>query len=1013
MKLGVKKLSSAVRLALSLGAVIAVGASGTVFAQDAGSQDAANQDTANQSSQKKEVSTLQTVVVTGSRIRRVDLETSSPVLTIDRAQIQASGKQTVGDLVQQIPAIAGDATNPNVNNGGGTGASTVSLRGLTADRTLILVNGHRVVNNDINAIPASMVERIEVLKDGASATYGSDAIGGVVNFILRSDFQGAQISANYGESDRSDGAQRGFAATFGTSSDKGNIVAGIDYNKFDAISSANRDYSKFATYLYSGSVFNAGSSRNPNGRIFVPTNGATDADPTTTPPTVAYPGGLPGAFSATGSKTLPGVVAGKTSQADYRAYNGRTDAYNYAAHNLIQTPQERTNVFALANYNLTDHVTASLSAFYNKTTSHAALAALPFDADNDKVLISKDNYYNPFGIDFGPGSTTNPRPIDPATGAIALDPKTGLPVARGDFNLLSRFTNLGQRILNYSTTTGQVVAGLKGDFGADSSWQWNADLNYGHYSQAQQSPGYVYYEGLRGALGPSFLDAATGVVTCGTAAQPISGCTPLNIFNLNDPQTTATLKQFAASPIYHTLYTSRRAEIGANGSLFDLPAGTVQLAAGLSYDKEYQKNNVDYIAITRGASGSCFISQEACSTPLSGSFTDKEAYFELFVPVLADVPFAKSVNVTIGSRFSDYSSVGSSWNQKFAVEWRPVNDLLLRGTVAGVFRAPSVTDLFAGAQGSAPQFVDPCLQFAGGVNRACENVPVGYPGTNLSQTNGVISGSVAAGVKLKPEFGKSYDYGIVYDPSFAPGLSVSADLWRVTLNDTITAINAQNVANICFANNASPYCSFIHRLGNGNVDFIQEPTVNLGKLDTKGVDGSIKYKIPHFDVFGNNYGDLTASLDATYLVRYDNDTAPGTDGDIVRHLAGHYNNQYGNYTRWRGLGQLNWTSGPWSANYTARYIGKVTVGWADPKEGVSADPGFPGTELKVSSQIYHNLSVGYNLAAYKTRFDVGVNNLFDKQPPLLYQNNVLNANTDINTYEAIGRAYWGRVTVTF
>jgi len=970
MKLGVSKLSSAVRLALSLGAVIAVGASGTAFAQDTGTQDAANQPSA------KKAQTLQTVVVTGSNIRRVDLETSNPVLTIDRAQIQASGKQTLGDLVQSIPAIAGAATNPNVNNGGGDGASTVSLRGLGSTRTLILVDGKRVLNNDINAIPASMVERIDVLKDGASATYGSDAIGGVVNFIMRKDFQGAQVSVNYGESDRSDGAQKGFAATFGTSSDKGNIVAGIDYNHFDAVSSGNRDFSKYATYLYSGSVFNAGSSRNPNGRAYMaPRNGG-------------------------GSVTLAGPQPGITTAADYRPYNGRTDAYNYAALNLIQTPQERTNVFMLGSYNLTDNVTAYMDAFYNKTTSHAALAPLPFDANSDGVLISKDNYYNPFGQDFGPGSEVD---------------ATGKPTV---YNYLTRFVPLGQRILDYSTTTGQIVAGLKGNFGESSSWQWNADLNYGHQSTQQQSPGYVYYAGLKGALGPSFLDPTTGVVTCGTAAAPISGCTPLNIFNLNDPQTLATLKQFAAAPFYHTLQTSRRAEISANGGLWDLPAGTMQLAVGASYDKEYQNYQVDYIAQTRGQDGTCFISQEACSTPLNGGFTDKEVYFELFTPILADVPFAKSLNVTIGSRFSQYNTAGSSWNQKFAVEWRPVTDLLLRGTIAGVFRAPNITELYRGATGSAPQFADPCRGLTAaelaGHAAACQNVPVNYAGTGLSQTTGVLSGSVAAGVNLKPEHGKSYDYGFVYDPSYAPGLSFEADLWRVTLDDTITPIGAQTVMNSCFANDASQFCPLIHRLSSGDIGFIAEPTVNLGKLNTKGVDASLKYKIPHFDVFGQNYGDLAVSLDSTYLIRYDNDTAPGQPGDTVFHMAGHYNNQYGNYTRWRGLGQLSWNNGPWSANYSVRYLGAVKVGWPDgAPEGVSGDPGIPGVVLSYAPVMYHNLSLGYNLAAYHTRFDVGVNNLFDKQPPLMYQNNVLNSNTDTNTYETIGRYFWGRVTVTF
>jgi iron complex outermembrane receptor protein len=971
MKLGVKKLSSAVRLALSLGAVIAVGASGTAFAQDSGSAPSAQDQTAS----PQKATSLKTVVVTGSNIRRVDLETSNPVLTIDRAQIQASGKQTLGDLVQSIPAIAGAATNPNVNNGGGNGASTVSLRGLGSARTLILVDGKRVLNNDINAIPASMVERIDVLKDGASATYGSDAIGGVVNFIMRKDFQGAQVSVNYGESDHNDGAQKGFSATFGTSSDKGNIVGGIDYNHFDAVSSGDRSYSKYATYLYSGSVYNGGSSRNPNGRAYLsPANGG-------------------------GTVTLGTPVPGVTTRADYRPYAG-SDAYNYAAHNLIQTPQERTNVFVLGSYNLTDNVTAYMDAFYNKTTSHAALAALPFDANSDGVLISKDNYYNPFGQDFGPGSEVDAN---------------GKPT---QYNYLTRFTTIGQRVLDYTTDTGQVVAGLKGNFGQDSSWQWNADLNYGHEGQQRISSGYVYYNGLKQALGPSFLDPATGVVTCGTAAAPISGCTPLNIFNLNDPQTVKTLESFAASPYYHVLQTSRRAEISANGNLFELPAGTMQLAVGASYDKEYQKETVDYIAVTQGANGTCYISQEACATPLAGSFTDKEAYFELFTPILADVPFAKSLNVTIGSRFSNYSTAGSSWDQKFAVEWRPVTDLLLRGTVAGVFRAPNINELYNGATGSAPQFNDPCIGLSAAQvaqhAAACQNVPANYPGTNLSQTTGVVSGSVAAGVNLKPEHGKSYDYGFVYDASFVPGLSLEADVWRVTLDDTITAISAQTVANSCFANNSSPFCPLIHRLGSGDIGYIAEPTVNLGKVNTKGIDSSLKYKIPHFDVFGENYGDFAVSLDSTYLIRYDNDTAPGQPGDVTFHMAGHYNNQYGNFTRWRGLGQLNWTNGPWNASYSVRYVGAVKVGWPDgAEEGVSADQHLPGVVLSYAPVLYHNLSFGYNLAAYHTRLDVGVNNVFDKQPPLFYQNNVLNSNTDTNTYDTLGRYFWGRVTVTF
>jgi outer membrane receptor protein involved in Fe transport len=342
---------------------------------------------------KPEDAALETIVVTGSRIRRVDLETASPVVTIDKIAIEKSGKLTVGDLLQEMPAISGAATNPRVNNGGGSGASTVSLRGLGSNRTLVLVNGRRFVTNgfasDVNSIPANLIERIEVLKDGASAVYGSDAIGGVVNFILRENYQGAEFTLDYGVSDRDDGARKGASFTFGHSSDRGSLMAGVNYNQFDSVSSGDRDFSKLATYFSSGAVGQvAGSSRNPNGFISLPANLAAQL----------------GCATA----TLKQPVTGKTSVSDYRCYTG-ADAFNYQAVNLVLTPQERTNLFVIGNYKLSDSVSAYLEAFHTKTVSNFAIAPLPFDARTDAVVISKDNYYNPFGTDFGSDGTNTYR----------------------------------------------------------------------------------------------------------------------------------------------------------------------------------------------------------------------------------------------------------------------------------------------------------------------------------------------------------------------------------------------------------------------------------------------------------------------------------------------------------------------------------------------------------------------------------------------------------------------------
>ena len=922
---------------------------------------------------------LGTVVVTGSRIRRVDLETSNPVVTIGREAIQRSGKLTVGDLVQELPAIAGNASNPQVNNEGGDGGSYVSLRGLSDKRTLVLINGRRLITGDVNSIPSNIVERIEVLKDGASSVYGSDAIGGVVNFILRKDYNGGEFTADYGQTDRDDGQRQGASLTFGHTTDKGSIMVGINYNKYDDVSSGNRDFSKIAQYFSSGAVSAVpGSSRTPTGRIYVPADLFPDS-------------GCSADSNGNISLTL-GNRSGGHAVGDYRCYK-TADSYNYQAVNLLLTPQERTGLFVVGNYQLTDSVQVYLDAFHNKTVSNFAIAPLPFDARSDAVEISADNYYNPFGVNFGPGDGTT-----------------------ADQQFLSRFTSLGQRRGYYSTTVDQAALGFKGGFG-DSSWQWDVAYIYGKYDQPNYSKGYVYYEGLRQALGPSFLDPANGQVTCGTPNAPIANCTPLNIFNIYDPQTIATLQKYSVTPHYKTRRSLKSVEANASGNLFELPAGTVSLAVGATYRKQSQTNDVEYLAVA-DSNGNCAISQEACSSPLSGGFNVKEVYGELFVPVLKDVPFAQALNITIGTRYSKFSNVGNTTNSKIAIEWRPIEDLMLRGTVSEVFRAPDLEELYQGYKGDAPVFHDPCIGAnLSQPNRACENVPPGFAGTGLSQSTGVITGSVLAGLKLKPEYGRSYDFGVVYDPHWIEGLSLNADYWRINLNDTIVNVNAQTVANICFVDNASDFCRFINRYSDGNIRYITEPTANLGTLNASGIDFGFRYAIPETPI-----GKFLVTFDSTYYIRYDN-TASSLLPTL--HVAGHYDNQYGNFARWRALAGVNWQKGPFDASWRINYIGRMSVGSEDPGQNKSADNcylnpecevgpwTYTPTRLRYGAFTYHNVSVGYNLEALKTRLELGVDNLFDKVPPILYQNNVLNANTDVSTYNTVGRFYWARVSVKF
>jgi outer membrane receptor protein involved in Fe transport len=975
MTLKTNQLRDAITFALAVGAT-AVAGTGIAFAQDA-TAPAQTTTTTTATTDTTQPATLDRIEVTGSRIRRVDAENASPVVTIDRAAIEKTGKLTLGDLVQELPALAGAPTNPQVNNGGGTGASTIDLRGLGSSRTLVLVDGHRVmgaginIGTDVNAIPASAVERIEVLTVGASSVYGSDAVAGVVNFIMRKDFEGLEATVDYGVSGRGDGERQGGSFTFGQVGDKGNIIAGVQYNKFKQISSADRDFAKDATYLYYGSVQVLGSSRTPNGRIFLPEGNS---------------------FGCGSVTRVPG--ASGSSQADYRCYDGSTDAFNYQRTNLILTPQERTNAFFLANYQMSDDVSAYLEVFHNKTSSGFAIAALPFDANSDKVTISADNYYNPFGVDFGPASADG-------------------------LNFLTRFTSLGQRAANYATTTDQVIAGLTGFVG--DTWKWDFGLNYGHANLLQETNGYVYYQGLRDAMGPSFLDPATGVVTCGTAAAPIANCTPLNIFNIDDPQTIATLQQYAVTPTYRSTQISKGFEANASGELFNLPAGAVQLAFGGAWRREFLEQQVDYVALAT-ADGSCFISQEACGSPLAGSYSVGELYGELFIPVLKDLPCAKALNVTFGSRYSNYSNFGNTVNNKLQLEWRPIDDLLLRGTVADVFRAPTIGNLFQGPQGNAPTASDPCFGYTNDPAHASACGPItgatNIPATGIgkqanSQLTGVISGSNYAGYDLQPEQGRSFDWGLVYDPSWLTGASVSLDYWRLKLDDNISTIGAQTVLTQCYQDNNSPYCPFIHRTVAGQVDFIEQPTVNLGRVDASGYDLALRYKLP-----ATSWGSFQFGLDTTYIAKWDNDVDTTTDADPIVHLAGQYNKDYGNYSRVRGRLFANWSMGDFSVNWRTRFVGGFDLGSNDLRQATSADGACASNpvycyQLHYGSYAIHSLQAGYALPAANSRFEVGVDNLTDKQPPMMFQNNVLNANTDVNTYDTIGRYYWARYTVKF
>jgi iron complex outermembrane receptor protein len=914
--------------------------------------------------------TITEVVVTGSRIRRVDAETASPVFTYDTEAIQRSGVTTLGDLMQKIPSVAGAATNPQVNNGGGNGDTNVELRGLSPERTLVLLNGRRIgpvgystSAVDINMIPVNMIERVEVLKQGAGAVYGSDAIAGVVNFITKKPSAGSEVSLEYGITGEDDGEKNAISLSIGAVGDRGGILVGANYNKQEAIGAGDRKFSANALYLYNAAAYGitlGGSSRAPNGRISLPAAqfGATYPD---------CPVNSAGEISVT---RIAGAAG--SSLADYRCFvtgGDNNDFYNFQPLNLIMTPQERGSLFTIANYEINDHVEVYTELLYTRTSSGYAIAPLPFDVRSDDVILSADSIYNPFGIDLGGIDATNP-------------------------NALWRLEALGNRRNEVSTDASQAHVGVRGDI-LDSGWEYDVTVSYGRIDMDRRYEGYLFQPALQPALGPSFIDPVTGQPTCGTPGNPIRNCTPVNIFNLDAPGQAEALATIAAPYSDSYQYQSKGVSAQVNGTAFELPAGGLQLAAGYEYRELHGVFNTDFnTELLPPTYLTCLLSSEACSASSRGGYDVSEFYAEVFVPVLRDLPGVSALNLSAGVRYSDYSTFGDTTNGSFSVEYRPIPDLLVRATYSEVFRAPTVYNLFHGPAKDAPTFNDPCTgitpaDVAANPNLAlaCQNVPLTG---NFSQPNSQVDGIWLSNRDLKAETGEVLSYGIVYEPSWLSGLSLSVDFWDYEIKDSITRIDPNYAADNCAATGLAQFCDLIERNQDGSILVIREPYVNLGKLETSGFDIGARYTLRDTAI-----GSFRFNLEATYIEKYDNTPSPGAEKSKI---AGHYDRQFGNYARWRGLASVGWAMGSADALLTARYIHSLTLEDPDGMPGVQPD-------LEIGSITYVDLTVGYTFPT-ETRIQAGVLNLQDKQPPILYQNNVTNANTDVETYDTVGRQFF-------
>ena len=912
---------------------------------------------------------LERVEVTGSRIKKAEIETQIPVNTITREDIEKSGLTSVGDIIQQLTA-SGSALNTKFNSSGnfgfppdgsgvGAGSATVDLRHLGSKRVLVLVDGIRWVNEasasgvssstDLNTIPASVIERIEVLEDGASAIYGSDAIAGVVNIITRREFDGASASAYYGEYDEG-GNTKAFDASLGGSGENYSFFFNVSHTEQDGISSAVTDYSNVPV---PGTGVALGSSRIPGGR-FIFTQGGNRFDLATNP-------GL-------GNPSFNGQP-GCNRTDGFHCFSG-ADAFNFAPFNLLLTPSERKGAFGQGRYDFGNGVTWYTRVLYNQRESLNQAAAEPITLGPgsgnpfaDNVVISRNNPFNPFGVDLISGQNLISARYRPLEG--------------------------GPRQFYQDVDTWYFGTGLEGYFNwGDRSFFW--DLNYARSSNEanQTNLGSYNIRRISDALGANCAN--------------IPGCVPLDIFGFDGitPQMLGFIQ-----PIVRDSSENNIQLWSANitGDIFELPAGALAFAAGYEYRKLDGSYTPDAITVAGEYNG-------VPSLPTGGEYDVDEVYAEFNVPVYAASDTHK-LDLSIAGRYSDYSTFGGETTGKFGFRWQLSDQFLFRGTYAEGFRAPSIGELFGAASRFDATIVDPCLISVTGAqptapaaNCRALGVPVG-----ARQTDPQIGVNTGGNPDLQPEESDSYTLGAVWSPAFGTNAAWSERLdfeftyYNHEIDGAVSAIDAQTQLNICTQTLAPAFCNGITRISTGEIDQFSNFLVNLGSIETDGFDFDTYWTLPV-----NDWGQFKFTWQNAWVNDYE---AIGAAGDVQPQTVGIEVNNSG-IPEWTSVLRLDWTSGPFAAGYGLRHISDLEEQCGDAVDFPTCSDPAAGTN-RLGSTTYSDAYATWNAPWFDgTSFTLGVNNLWDKDPPICVSC-TLNG-YDASTYDPpVGRFWYVRAEVKF
>ena len=991
MSLKSNKLRDAIIFALAVGTTALVG-SGVAFAQTTAPATKPADPAGQTDTKPRDPVTLDRIEVTGTRIRQVDIATTQPVTIIDREDIEKQGFQSVADILQNISATGTPPISraSPLSAGEAAGGTFISLRNLGASRTLVLLNGKRLGVTtgglaDISTIPAAAVDRIEVLKDGASSIYGSDAIAGVINIITRSDFNGGSASAYFGQYDQGDGKIKNADFVVGHTGDGLSVTIGGEVREEDAVLARDRDFSAFPrshqhptdgwTTVHQGGGFTTSATNPipgiPNGTRVVLRNGGNPRNPADYIRQNTNTGSC--AVSA-GASVANGCVPG--SILDKSNTNLQTD---------LRTPVESASFFMDARYDFNESVSWRTNLLYSDRDSARTVAGYPMQAASFAPTapgMSAQSYFNP----------------------------TAAPI-----RTWWRRTWEVPRVSDSNLKTYRISSALEGSFQwADRYVDWDVGFLHNENKQRQVTFGNLNTPNTQRAVGPSFLNAQ-GRVQCGTAAAPISfnECVPFNPFLPFGTVGEGGLTNNAALQAYlfqpeTALGETKTQVFTANmaTTLLTLPAGDIGFAFGVERREESGKFTPDPLAVAG-------VTTNLSAGPTQGEYSVNEVYAELEVPLLADMPFAKELTLSLASRYSDYDTFGETTNNKIGLKWRPIESLLLRATANDGFRAPTIADLFGGGSQTFSFFTDPCdtnfgssrtnpttrancVRDMGALANTYRqlgqgNVPVGAPN---SQTPVAFTSN--ANPALVPEVSKSQTIGGVWSPGFIEGFNVAIDWWKMRITDTIVTDSPTNILNDCYVQGIQSRCApstssaFTRDPVLGLVNFMRFSSINAGFRKIEGFDVDVSYR------FKTGFGNFNIVSNSTYTAR---DYFVSTNNPRVP-ISG-----VGVTSTFRIRSNLNigWDLGNFGVSWIARYYSSMKEGCTYAISGVN-DPHLECNEIKFAptgnlpgqgtvSQIQRRNRVGSNTfndvqfrwtAPWDATIAVGANNVFERYGPVMY-----------------------------